>query len=259
MMIEPLRRTDCSGPELFVRYARPPNRLGYCGPDDTLLLDHLMAESTPERDELAESVHQFDGAYPYLELIAAATTRHPLNREVIEAYWTGNSLLGEVDTLLWGNSLDDRFRRRAGREWATVEQAILLGGLPTHAFHVFCVYPWVGLLRSGAGSPALEVLDRCRISWGEVVGWSGDGALVSTRRLALVDDRLELAVPEVTVAASPPYLPPLGVGDVVSLHWDTACERLSAPRLNALQRIHRVHLAMANTQLSSKQSPVISY
>jgi hypothetical protein len=237
------------GPYLFARYAYAPNLLGYCGPHDAKLLTHLMEQSTPPLGELASVVHQFDGAYPYLELIAAASGYHPLDQQVVEAYWTGNSLLGEVDTLLWGNSLDDRFRRRAGREWTTVEQAILLGGLPTHAFHVFCVYPWVGLLRSGAGSPALEVLDRCRISWGVVVGTSNGEAMVRSRRLRWEKGQLGPAAATIDRFRLPSGFGRIDTGDAVSLHWDTVCERLGSDRLAALRRSHDGHLAMANAQL----------
>ena len=243
------RLATLSGPHLFARYAYAPNLLGYCGPHDAKLLTHLMEESTPPLGELASVVYQFDGAYPYLELIAAASGNHPLDQQVVEAYWTGNQLLGKVDTLLWGNSLDDRFRRRAGREWGTVEQAILFGGLPTHAFHVFCVYPWVGLLRSGAESPALEVLDRCRISWGVVVGMTNGEVMVRSRRLRWDEGQLRPAAATIERFRLPSGFGRIGTGDAVWLHWATVCERLGSDRLAALRRYHDGHLAMANTQL----------
>ncbi|MGP8065881.1 MAG: DUF6390 family protein, partial [Acidimicrobiales bacterium] len=57
------------GPILFARYAYPPNALGYCGPADHTAL--LGAAS--EGDDLRELTHlasRFEGAWPYLELIA---------------------------------------------------------------------------------------------------------------------------------------------------------------------------------------------
>lgn len=238
-----------SGPHLFARYALPPNLLGYCGPHDTDLLAHLMAEATPHRGELTNVVWQFDGAYPYLELLAAATGHDPLDRRIVEAYWTGHMLLEDIDTLIWGNAVDDRFRPRAGDDWNAVRRAIVQGGLPTHAFHVFCVYPWVGLLRSGATTPALDVMDRCRISWGEVVDTGVGTATVRSRRLAWVDDRLELSSPRMLTCAIPPGVEVLDRGDAVSLHWDTVCERLSPARLATLRRTHDRHLAIANAEL----------
>jgi hypothetical protein len=45
--------------------------------------------------------------------------------------------------------------------------------LPHHSFHVFGVYPWLGLLREGRSVEPLRVLDRCRIRWGQVVQIQG--------------------------------------------------------------------------------------
>ena len=172
------------------------------------------------------------------------TGRDPLDRDVVEAYWTGNTLLAGIDTLIWGNAVDDRFRGRAGGDWGAVKRSILAGGLPTHAFHVFCVYPWVGLLRSGAVDPALTVLDRCRISWGEVVKIDGHEVTVRTPRLRWTDGRIELSAPTVEQFVS--SLGSCSPGDIVSLHWDTVCERLTPTRLRALRFHHDRHLEIAN-------------
>lgn len=236
-----------SGPELFARYAVPPNLLGYCGPQDVRLLQDLLDEDAPPLDELAHAARMFDGAYPYLELIGGVAKRDPLDRDVVEAYWIGSRLLRGIDTLIWGNAVDDRFRARAGGDWDAVKRSFLSGGVPTHAFHVFCVYPWVGLLRSGAADPALTVLDRCRISWGEVVEVGEKDVQVRSSRLEWIDGRLRLAGP--TIEALAPGAGPVAVDDVVSLHWGTICERLTAPRLDALRRYHDVHLEIANDTL----------
>jgi Family of unknown function (DUF6390) len=238
-----------SGAYLFARYAYAPNLLGYCGPRDAKLLEDLMAASSPPLSDLVSVAGQFEGAYPYLELIAGATNREPLDRLVVEAYWTGNWLLRDVDTLLWGNAIDERFRKRAGRDWGSLERAILRGGLPTHAFHVFCVYPWVGLLRAGTVSPALDVVDRCRISWGTVVATAHDQATVRSQRLRLEDGRLVPGTPSVDQFRLPSGFDAPDTGDVVSLHWDTVCERLTPAHLAALRKNHDRHLAMANGEL----------
>jgi hypothetical protein len=239
-----------SGPELFARYAAPPNLLGYCGPEDTLLLHHLLEEPSPNGDDLIHAATLFDGAYPYLELIAGTNGHEPLDAEVVAAYWTGNRLLEGIDTLLWGNGLDDRFRSRAGGDWDAVAHSIIAGGVPNHAFHVFCVYPWVGLLRTGATTPALHVLDRCRIAWGEVVEAGEREAVVRSPRLRWVDGWLELSPPEVDRFAVPPGTGGLAAGDIVSLHWEAVCERLNPHRLATLRRYHNLHLAIANEKLN---------
>jgi hypothetical protein len=233
-----------TGLERFARYAVPPNLLGYCGPGEVQLLQEILDDDAPPLDELAHAARMFEGAFPYLELIGGLTGRDPFDEPVVEAYWLGSDLLESVDTLTWGNSVDDRFRGRAGTGWDPVRDSILARGVPTHAFHVFCVYPWVGLLRSGAAGPALTVLDRCRISWGEVVA-VGDGAVeVRSARLVHADDGLRLGPP--SVEAFSPGSTTVTPGDAVSLHWGTVCERLTTPRLYALRRYHDRHLAIAN-------------
>ena len=65
-----------------------------------------------------------DGAWPYLELIEACAERDPLDPEVVEAYWLGSPLLERTDLLLLGNSIEDRFRRRAGIKWDAVSHGL---------------------------------------------------------------------------------------------------------------------------------------
>ena len=118
----------------------------------------------------------FAGAWPYLELIAAASKiTDALDARVVEAYWVGNSLLDNVRIPDYGAFLDERFRGRAGRGWEHIAGAVPAGAVPHHSFHVFLAYPWSGLLREGRTEPSLQVLDSCRISWGRVIGPAGRG------------------------------------------------------------------------------------
>jgi hypothetical protein len=155
------------GPAQFARFALPPNAYGYCGPADLALVADLVAARDVGTDEMRSVAQQFEGAWPYLQFIADTAGDDPLSSEVVEAYWIGNNLLRDIDLLAWGNSIEERFRPRAGGRWRVLSDGIV-GGVPNHAFHVFCVYPWVGLLRQGFADHALEVIDRCRIRWGTV-------------------------------------------------------------------------------------------
>lgn len=235
------------GPELFSRYAQPPNLLGYCGPGDTEGVTAIAAGLEMPADELRRIARDFDGAWPYLELLAGFAGRDPLSTEVVESYWIGNRLLDRVDVLDWGNSLSDRFRKQAGGRWSAVEDAINAGGVPNHAFHVFCVYPWVGLLREGFVAPAVDVLDRCRISAGRVVEVDDQLALIEREPLRWVDDHLVPGDPVVEPFRLPRET--LSRGDTVSLHWDFVCARLDRRQTSALWRNHDIHLAIANREL----------
>jgi hypothetical protein len=238
------------GPVLFARYAYPPNALGYCGPADHEALFSASREGSDLR-ELAHLASRFEGAWPYLELIAGCNgVADPLDEGVVEAYWVGNALLDRVPANALAASLDQRFARRAGRDFGKIATAVPLGGVAHHSFHVFAVYPWLGLLRSGREGPALRVLDRCRIRWGRVETVDGDIVLIRNRTLQFRQDRLALG-PAVLESARRAVdgvgiLDDLAPGEVVSLHWDWVCERLSPPRLARLRRATARNLAAVN-------------
>lgn len=231
------------GPALFGRYAFPPNVLGYCGPSDAGLSEGLI--SAEASTELARVVQQFEGAWPYLELIGGCTGRDPLDVKVVEAYWIGNDLLDQIDTLVWGNSVDDRFRSRAGESWSTLNSGIV-EGRPNHAFHVFCVYPWVGLLRSGYADHALDVIDNCRIRWGQVVETNGSHVIVESRPLVWDGEELTLGALRRETVRQPVLGSGCDAGDIVALHWDYVCETLNPGQLDNLKHETRLHLELAN-------------
>ncbi len=236
-----------NGAVLFSRFAYPPNSLGYCGPADRELLVELVACGSGADREFRRTIETFAGAWPYLELIGGSVGLDPLDSRVIEAYWLGNDLLQGVDTLTWGNSLDDRFRRRAGSDWGRMVEGITAGGVPNHAFHVFCAYPWVGLLRSGSVEQAMTVLDNCRIRWGEVVGKIEDRLLVESQPLVWDGQALGLGAARVEhVRASIDTAESVSVGDDIAMHWDYVCQRVSSAQLASLQIMQATHLALVN-------------
>jgi len=233
-----------AGGALFARYAFPPNELGYCGPGDAEALLHH--ESTGQR-ELARRARQFEGAWPYLEILATQLgLDDPLDARVVEAYWVGGDLLSDVDPRAVAAELRVRFRRQAGGTWTEAAAAV-----PHHGFHVFEVYPWVPLLRTRA-AVALSVLDRCRIRWGTVLDVAGDRARVRSQPLTY-DGQLALGPPQdesVRWAAGGSSLAgPVEVGDLVTLHWDWVCDRVDEAQLDALRSAADRQLVRSNDWL----------
>lgn len=245
----PLDRA-ADGPIRFARFAYPPNALGLCGPNDHGALLEYGASGVSDGG-LRQLALRFEGAWPYLELIAGANgISDPLDARVVEAYWTGNRLLHNVTPFLLGTSLETRFRGPAGRGWERLAEAIPHAPLPHHGFHVFVVYPWTGLLRSGAAVQALHVLDRCRIRWGTVLEMNGTAAVVHSqplvwdgRALSLDPPRSEMAV---TTERGHRLAGPLEPGDHVALHWDWVCERLTPSRERWLRRLTASQLDLVN-------------
>jgi hypothetical protein len=223
-----------SGPVRFARFAFPPNRLGYCGAGDGHELDeYLGGREDPRLRELATT---FEGAYPYLQLLAGSNHRtDPLDPDVVEAYWIGNDLLHHVPLHDFATSIDDRFRRRAGTSWRRFDRTVP-DGVANHSYHVLHVMPWVGLMRDGIVDEPLEIVDRCRISWATVVaGAPGDGRVL-VRRTPLVWSGSRLVAGDPVVDAVHSAIP-VAPGDVVAVHWDWICERLDARQLAWLRRV----------------------
>jgi Family of unknown function (DUF6390) len=264
--------TRASGPLLFARYAYPPNALGLCGPDAVDELAQRLAGGGDDPD-LRALLRGFEGAWPYLELIAAAAgIPDPLDRRVVQAYWVGNPLLATVPLPTLGESLRSRFARRltpAG--WSGLAESLGAGAMPHHSTHVFLVYPWVGLLRGGRTAEPLHVLDRCRIRWAQVAAVTGDSAVVTYEPLAWDGRRLSLGRsvteqvrlgPHLTSAAAtvhdPGAPPPLSPGDWIACHWDWACDRLDPSELAALRRWSTHTLALVNAHPSPAPAHVLA-
>lgn len=249
------KRQD-SGALLFARYAYPPNARGYCGPsDDRALLEYGVSRAVdPGLTELARG---FRGVWPYYRLIAEATgIGDPFDRRVGEAYWVGSPLLDEIDPGLLRRALADRFRGPDGRGWRRIAATIPAGGIAHHSFHVLCVYPWAGLLGQGLrGEKALEVLDRCRVRWGQVVSVNGDEVVVGSRALRWDGRQLSMGprrLETVTRAAhGSAFVPAPDPGEWVSLHWDWMCDRLSQRELRQLIAYTARTLHLTNQRLAS--------
>jgi hypothetical protein len=247
-------RAAPSGPVLFARYAYGPNRLGLCGPDDA---DSLFGEASDGSDEreLRDLALGFEGAYPYLQLIAHANAiEDPLDRRVIEAYWLGSPLLESVSANLLGDSLRTRFRPRLGRPaWKWLESSAPAGAKPVHAFHVLDVFPKVGFMRADQADKVLETMDSCRIRWGRVRERVGDSLVVNAVPLELVDGKLTFGSPRVEQVTGwrdgHGFLGDVRSDDVVSLHWGWACDVLDADQLGRLIGWTRRQLDIANETL----------
>ncbi|MFI5507053.1 DUF6390 family protein [Mycobacterium sp. NPDC051804] len=225
-----------SGHETFACYAFPPNELGYCGPADVA------------HTELASHAREFDGAWPYLQIIAdAAGVSDPLDEDVVRNYWVGGPLLEKVDP----TELLSRLRRAF-----TGQVTGLLGDLTGsahplahHSFHVFVVYPWIRFLDRDPTTP-LRVMQDCRIRWGTVSSVTGDHAEIVSRPLSLDAGVLVLGGPRAETVrwakngqslASPPR-----VGETVSAHWDWVCGSLSDAESSALAEATQATLDLVN-------------
>jgi Family of unknown function (DUF6390) len=246
--------TSTAGPLLFARYAYPPNALGLCGADSprTLLEYGAAGESDAGLAELART---FEGAWPYLELIAGASgLRDPLDPRVVEAYWVGNELLERVEPHALADHVDERFRGRLGRAREHVVEAVAAGAVPHHCFHVFAVYPWLGLLRTGVVDEPLRILDQCRTTPARVLAAEGETVVVLARPLRFEAGALRLGDPERRIVRAGDgglaFVPEICSGDLVSLHWDFVCDILTAEAAARLAGVTRRVLGAVNADVA---------
>jgi uncharacterized protein DUF6390 len=241
--------SEPAGALLFARYAYPPNSLGLCGADvPRTLLEY--GDAGESDGGLAELARTFEGAWPYLTLIAEANRiEDPLDPRVVEAYWVGNELLARVSPAALVGHVRERFRGRIGRAVENVPQVVAAGAVPHHCFHVFALYPWLGLLRSGIVDEPLHVLDQCRTTPALVLAVEPETADVLAEPLLWEGGRLRLGEPEPrrvrwqdggrSFARPQP-------GELVSLHWDFVCDVLTPGAAARLGGVTRRVLAAVN-------------
>jgi hypothetical protein len=248
--------TAIPGALLFARYAYPPNALGLCGDAaPRTLLEYGDAGASD--GGLAEAARTFDGAWPYLTLIAGANgIADPLDPRVVEAYWVGNELLESVRPGALARHVDDRFRGRIGRSREHVFETIAAGAVPHHSFHVLAVYPWLGLLRTGVVDEPLRVLDRCRITPALVTSVGIDTLEVLAQPLLWDGRLLRLGGPSARTVRwrddDLSFVRDPQAGDLVSLHWDFACEILKPSAARTLERATRRALRAVNDGVAAR-------
>lgn len=243
-----------TGALLFGRYAFPPNRLGYCGPEDSVALLEYVSERRTDRG-LLELERRFVGAYPYLRLIAQANgIPDPFDRRVVEAYWIGNACLERVHPAGFHDSLGERFGDRMSRRaFGWLETKLELGAKPHHNFHVFDIYTRAGLMNDHTAPVLLETMDSCRISWGSVVAAEGAELVVERSALEFRDGALTLGEPRrqrvVRQIDGRGFAEDVKPGDVVSVHWNWACDVLTPGALARLKQSNARALRLANTTI----------
>lgn len=249
-----------NGLVFHAKHAFMPNSLGYCGPDDRGRILQLI-ERGKENDGVREVLRGFEAAYPFLRLIARNSGREAFDFEVPEAYWIGNGLLELVPASeFYGFS----HRELAGRDQKEVKEMFRLIGdraPPHHTFHVLSTYLTKGVMdgpnfSNESRRRISDAIDSCRISWGEVREVGKRDLLVKVRPFALDDESIRLARPREKRILYNPEVRPFGTvkaGDVVSVHWNYACDVLSPRQVTSLEKFTKADLALANRLVSSRR------
>jgi hypothetical protein len=242
------------GEALFARYAFPPNDLGHCGPPGAELL--LAGAAGDDDRDLRTRLEQFVGAWPYLDLLAGTMgVGDGLHPDVVSAYWLGGALLDRVEPAAVLAAVGRRFGAQPGVRDRLAALADAPAARPDHLFHVFVVYPWVGLL-GAAGDVPRSVLDSCRVRWGTVVRVEGESAGVWSRSLTWDGGALGLDAGQVEDCrwsrGRHAFVRELRPGDQVSLHWNWVCDRLDDDRVAELSARTHAQLTTTNAWLARR-------
>ncbi|OGD66516.1 hypothetical protein A3F08_02285 [Candidatus Berkelbacteria bacterium RIFCSPHIGHO2_12_FULL_36_9] len=235
---------------LFAKYAFAPNKLKYCGPDDNrAIFDYCVAQQSDQG--LVELLKGFEGAYPYLQIIARANKiKDPFDEKVVEAYWIGNNLLKNVSVDDFYDSLKNRFGKKINSKsmkWLLTKPPI--GAKPHHSFHVLDVYTKTGLIRSGIKTNVLETINNCLIMWGRVNRVTCNikhVTQVSIEYNPIILKKGKLIFGKYTTKNIQPIFTQPKVGDIVSFHWGNVCDILTEYQVKNLKNWTNYHLQIAN-------------
>jgi hypothetical protein len=246
------------GAILAARHSFMPNKLGYCGPDENdVLLDACL--SNKPNEQLIKALKGFQAAYPYLRFIAQSIgTADPFDYRAVEAYWIGNDFLAKIPPGEFYDHLRERLKAKFPKEQVKkLFEVQPYAAFPHHALHVFNAFSMMGTVRdslASASGPDDEVggmMDKCRISWGKIVGSDGRGNLIVEYEPVLRrEGELSLGAPTRTNVRAEvqgrSFVNGTKVGDWISFHWGFACSMLAPEQVANLRKYTLSDMALAN-------------
>lgn len=235
------------GVRIAALYSYKPNKLGFCGPRSketaSLLYDFLSGDES-KKDKVRQCLAKFEGAFPYYKLIASKNKiEDPFNEKVVEAYWIGNVLLENVTSSDVKRMIKHEF---VGEELLSVSQAekliekIPFGIKAHHSTHVFHVGSVTGrVVLKG------KLLDICRICWGQAGKVKKNKIEVYYKPTIITEERKELGFYKKDfIHREPKFVPKIKKKDIISFHWQEACQVLSEEQKENLEKYTKHTLSL---------------
>jgi len=249
-------RTD--GAILAARHSFMPNRLGYCGPDENdVLLDACVNNRSSK--PLIEALKGFQAAFPYLKFIAQSLgIDDPFNYRVVEAYWIGNDALQRIPLDGFYDHLRERLKAKFTKEQVKkLFEAQPYAPFPHHALHVFNAFSTMGTVPdsfatgTGPDDTVGKMMDKCKISWGRIIGPDDKGNLiVEYEPVERHDGKLSLGQPAKAKVAfeaqDRSFVNGAKPGDWISFHWGFACTTLTPLQVANLRKYTLADMALSN-------------
>lgn len=240
-----------SGLKIAALYGVIPQQRGFCGPlgESTTqkLLDYISGKEIPE-GEIKGILERFDAVYPYCKLIAASNSiENPFDEKVVKAYWIGNKLLERVSIEGLRQMIIEQFSRPGllPREIAEIKaKDVPSGSIPHHSFHVL-------FFGSITGRVVLwgELLDLCRICWGEIREFDPFRKWIKVKYQPLITEKEYLLgdPKEKYIDWNKAWIPQPQVGQQVSFHWNQAVQVLTQEDIKNLDRYTKRTLGTINS------------
>lgn len=240
-----------NGAFLCSRFSYPPNSLSLCGPPSKKVDLAYYSETAKTDKGTLEILSRFSTLYPYLCLIAYENNiQDPLDPRVVEAYWLGNTLLGNISPKKMADHLTDRIKIKKmlkKGEAENIYRKLKFSPLPHHSFHVLNIYKRTGYLNI---PHTLYTMDACLINWGQTVKITKNLLEIKTQKLVIEKHKLKLKNGIVrkikTQGEKDELFRSLKVGDFVSYHWGYFCQKLTLRQLVNLKAYTELSLKIAN-------------
>ena len=226
-----------SGVLLAIVYGYSPCQLGLCGPQDRKrrnLITQYLRNIRKSEEKIRKILKDFKGAYPYYKLIAKSNgIVDPLDYRAVEAYWLGNSLLENVKIADYKKMMKEEFFPLGKMSQSRIKN-LPSKAIPLHSLHVLVIGSVTG--RFQETKPGL---DLCRVSWGRVKQIRKENLVVARQALKFGKKVVLDKMVERVISWNKDILPAIRVGDFVSIHWNTAIEKLTLPRLTRMKKYHQ--------------------
>jgi hypothetical protein len=228
------KKKNLAGLRKALRYGYVPCKLGLCGPNDKKkfkIIDDFLRGNMKLADKAEKILREFRGAFPYYQLIAKVNKiSDPLDKKVVEAYWLGNSLLENIK----GKNLKDMMKTKflpLGHMPREKIEKISDKSLAYHNFHVMSIGSVTGTLKE-----TKKALDLCRVSWGKVSKVEKSEIITEWQPLKFGNKKTLGIFVKKAVRWNKNLLPAIKKGDWISIHWNTAIEKLNNSQLKNLRK-----------------------
>ena len=219
----------------------------YCGSKEANahFTGYIASQSEENRQKAETAFPSFESLWPYLNLIAKANSLEPLDGQVIEAYWLGNSLLEKVGMDDLKKVILTDFTKPGLLPKSIAKKktdGIPEGIMPCHSFHVL----YINFI-TGKVEPLLKNLDNCLVHWGAVIAEEKGKLFLESQELVSENGKFGL-VPSVR-QVDMGFASEADIGYTVSFHWNHGIELLSEKQAKNLEKYTLLNLEKVNSAL----------